>query len=108
MSLPQIQPSFSRSLEAFKNQLSPVDIEAFERTTFDDVMLTLRNIEKEQGLRQDLRCMRRIEPFMAVFQQYARIVELCIDSKLEFLAFVWVGTAYFLELTLLVHLEAFG
>lgn len=83
-------PAFSRSLEAFKCQLSLQDIEAFEFATFKELKHAIDHIQKEQAQRRGYRNLNKIRPFLVFLEQYARVIEQFVSAKPDFLAFIWV------------------
>lgn len=91
MSLYPTPPAFSRSLQAFKSQLSSRDIEAFELATFEELKNTIDHIQNEQAHRRGYRNLNKIRPFLEFLQQYARVIEQFVSAKPDFLAFIWVS-----------------
>lgn len=110
MSLSPTPTAFSRSLEAFKRQLSLRDIEAFEFATFKELKNTIGHIQHEQAHRRGYRNLNKIRPFLQFLQQYARVIEQFISAKPDFLAFIWVSRTCHptSNPTLLLYLEAFA
>ena len=98
MSLSPTPPAFSRSLEAFKRQLSPREAEAFEFATFEEVRKAIDNIQNEQAHRRGYRNLNKIRPFLDFLQQYARVIEQFVSAKPDFLAFIWVSRTYNISL----------
>ena len=91
MPLSPTPPAFSRSLEAFKRQLSPRDAEAFEFATFKELRNAIDDIQNEQAHRRGYRNLNKIKPFLDFLQQYARVIEQFVSAKPDFLAFIWVS-----------------
>ena len=58
----------------------------------EDVWAAARNIEAQLEVRQSLRNLRRIEPFLAGIEQYARVVEVLCNGT-PYLPFIWVRAA---------------
>ena len=85
-------PAFSRSLEAFRRRLSTEDIEKLELTTFEDLQLAIKQIQSDQAQRRTLRNLNKIKPLLHFLQDYARVIELFVSVKPDFLAFIWVST----------------
>ena len=83
-------PAFSRSLEAFKRQLSLQNVEAFQFSTFTELKHAIDDIQKEQAQRRGYRNLNKIRPFLDFLQQYARVIEQFVSVKPDFLAFIWV------------------
>ncbi len=88
--------AFSRSLEAFKRELSSQprhqgDIEAFEWATIEELRNAIGNIQREQAQRRGYRNLNKIRPFVESLQQYARVIEVFVSAKPDFLAFIWVS-----------------
>ena len=89
-------PAFSHSLEAFKRELSSQprhqgDIEAFEWATIEELRNAIDHIQREQAHRRGYRNLNKIRPFLACLQQYARVIEVFVSAKPDFLAFIWVS-----------------
>lgn len=91
MPLSPTPPAFSRSLEAFKCQLSLRDIEAFGLTNFQELRNAIDSIQNEQAHRRGYRNLNKIRPFLEFLQQYARVIEQFVSAKPDFLAFIWVS-----------------
>lgn len=91
MPLSPTPPAFSRSLEAFKCQLSLRDIEAFGLTSFQELRNAIDSIQNEQAHRRGYRNLNKIRPFLEFLQQYARVIEQFVSAKPDFLAFIWVS-----------------
>lgn len=89
MPLSPTPPAFSRSLEAFKCQLSLRDIEAFGFTNFQELRNAIDSIQNEQAHRRGYRNLNKIRPFLEFLQQYARVIEQFVSAKPDFLAFIW-------------------
>ena len=94
MPLSPTPPAFSRSLEAFKRQLSSRDAEAFEFATFKELRNAIDNIQNEQAHRRGYRNLNKIRPLLDFLQQYARVIEQFVSAKPDFLAFIWVSRIY--------------
>ena len=97
MSLSPTSPTptaFSRSMAAFKRQLSLRDIEAFEFTTFEELKDSIDRIQHEQANRRGYRNLNKIRPFLQFLQQYARVIEQFVSAKPDFLAFIWVSRTH--------------
>ncbi|KAF6218628.1 hypothetical protein HO133_005979 [Letharia lupina] len=92
MPLSPTPPAFSRSLEAFKCQLSLRDIEAFGLTNFQELRNAIDSIQNEQAHRRGYRNLNKIRPFLEFLQQYARVIEQFVSAKPDFLAFIWVAS----------------
>ena len=91
MASPSEPPIFTRSLKAFKDQLSGRDVEAFELATYEDLKIAVDSIQREQSQRRGLRNLNKIRPLIEFLQQYSRVIEQFVNSKAELLAFIWVG-----------------
>ncbi len=91
MAIASAEPAFSRSLAAFKKRLSQEDCERFSLTTFEDLRIAIDSIQREQGLRRSYRNLNKIKPFISTLQQYALVIEQFVNSKSDFLAFIWVS-----------------
>ena len=85
-------PAFSRSLEAFRRRLSAEDIEKLELTTFEDLQFAIEQIQSDQAQRRTIRNLNKIKPLLHFLQDYARVIELFVSVKPDFLAFIWVST----------------
>ena len=82
--------AFREAFEKLRDSISAEDARSFEKTTLDDVWTTAREIEREQGQRQSLRNIRRIEPFLQAINKYSKVIEVLCNGT-PYLPFVWVG-----------------
>lgn len=78
-----------KAIEHLKSTLTPEDIRMFSDTSLRDLWCEARKIEAEQGARQDLRFMRRIEPLLRTLESYASVIEVFCQGYSP-MAFVWV------------------
>lgn len=81
---------FQEAFEKLRDSISAEDARSFGETTLDDVWTTAREIERQQGQRQSLRNMRRIEPFLKAIDKYSKVIEVLCNGT-PYLPFVWVG-----------------
>ncbi|MCJ1396240.1 hypothetical protein MMC18_009468 [Xylographa bjoerkii] len=61
--------------DQLKSTISSQDALSFSNASFADVWKVARNIEREQGARQSLRNMGRIEPMLRTLETYAPVIE---------------------------------
>lgn len=78
-----------RALDDLNRTLKPEDARFFRDTTLDELWKEMRAIEHEQGQRLDLRCMRRLEPFLKTMESYSKVIEVFCQGYSP-MAFVWV------------------
>ena len=78
-----------KAIEHLKLTLTPEDVHMFSDTSLKDLWREARKIEAEQGARQDLRFMRRIEPFLRTLESYAGVIEVICQGYSP-MAFIWV------------------
>lgn len=78
-----------KAVEHLKSTLTPEDVRMFSNTSLEDLWREARNVEDEQGARQDLRFMRRLEPFLRSLESYAGVIEVFCQGYAP-MAFVWV------------------
>ena len=78
-----------RAIENLKSTVTPEDVRVFSNTSLKDLWHEARKIEAEQGARQDLRFMRRIEPLLRILESYASVIEVLCQGY-PMMAFVWV------------------
>ncbi|KAL8662378.1 MAG: hypothetical protein Q9202_004773 [Teloschistes flavicans] len=77
-----------RALDDLNRTLKPEDARFFRDTTLDELWKEMRAIEHEQGQRLDLRCMRRLEPFLKTMESYSKVIEVFCQGYSP-MAFVW-------------------
>ena len=78
-----------KALDQLKSTLTPEDVRTFSNTSLEDLWREARKVEREQGARLDLRCMRRIEPFLRSLESYSGVIEVLCQGYSP-MAFVWV------------------
>ena len=78
-----------KSLDALKSTVTSGDARIFSDTRLEHVWQAAREIEREQGARMDIRCTRRIEPFLRSLESYAPTIEVFCQGFSP-MAFVWV------------------
>lgn len=78
-----------KALDQLKSTLTAEDVRMFSNTSLEDLWREARNVEVEQGARQDLRFMRRIQPFLRSLESYASVIEVFCQGYAP-MAFVWV------------------
>ena len=81
---------FTVALERFKDNLTGAEISQFNFTTLDDVWAELMKIQSEQGARRSLQNLARIEPFINGLKKYSAVIEIFVQARPEFMAFIWV------------------
>ncbi|KAL9138565.1 MAG: hypothetical protein Q9175_000193 [Cornicularia normoerica] len=77
-----------KAVEHLKSTLTSEDVRMFSNTSLEDLWREARNVEDEQGARQDLRFMRRLEPFLRSLESYAGVIEVFCQGYAP-MAFVW-------------------
>ena len=82
--------AFQKAFNKLRDSISADDARSFEKTTLNDVWAAAREIEREQGERQSLRNLRRIEPFLKAIDKYSKVIEVLCNGT-PYLPFVWVG-----------------
>ena len=87
---PKPRDPFTVALERFKDNLTAPEISQFSFTTIDDVWAEVTKIQREQGARRSLRNMARIEPFINGLKDHSDVLEVFVQAKPEFMAFIWV------------------
>ena len=78
-----------KAIEHLKSTLTPEDVRMFSDTSLKDLWREAREIEAQQGARQDLRFMRRIESLLRTLESYAGVIEVFCKGHSP-MAFVWV------------------
>ena len=78
-----------KAVEHLKSTLTPEDVRMFSNTSLKNLWHEARKIQAEQGARQDLRFMRRIEPLLQTLESYASVIEVFCQGYSP-MAFVWV------------------
>ncbi|KAF2492653.1 hypothetical protein BU16DRAFT_551492 [Lophium mytilinum] len=85
--------AFDRTLEDFKKTLKKKDHNNFKMTTFNDLKKSVSEIQAKQHSQRRLQNLNRLKPFLEAIEQYGKVVEVFCNSN-EFVAFVWVASAY--------------
>ncbi|KAG8532186.1 uncharacterized protein KY384_003827 [Bacidia gigantensis] len=76
------------ALEKLRCSISTTDEIMFRDTNLAGLWETIRNIEKEQRLHEELRFMRRIEPFIDTLTAYTTVIDTLCQGYSP-MAFVW-------------------
>lgn len=85
-------PAFDRALNRFRGSLSDEEKKIFHHLTSEkEVWSLVEELQNEQGSRDALRNMNRIEPFINGMAQYASVIEVFLQAKPEIMALVWVS-----------------
>ena len=79
-----------KAIDQLNSTLNVDDRHCFVNTTLKELWVEVRNIEREQGLRRDLRFMARIERFLRSMESYAPVIEVFCQGY-SAMAFVWVN-----------------
>ncbi|MCJ1385511.1 hypothetical protein MMC17_008634 [Xylographa soralifera] len=83
--------------DQLRSTISTQDAISFSNATYEDLWKVVRDIERDQGARQSLRNMGRIEPILRTFETYAPVIETFCQGFSP-MAFVWGSIKFMLML----------
>ena len=81
---------FQSSITASQDSVSKEDVRAFATTKYKDVWAAAREIERDLERRKSLRNFRRLQPFLAGLEQYARTIDVLCNGT-PILQHIWVS-----------------
>ncbi|KAK0627895.1 hypothetical protein B0T14DRAFT_146177 [Immersiella caudata] len=103
-----MRDQFRRALDDFKKkaELTSEESRYFQLSSFNDVLMTLDQVQKEQSKKKTLAFMNRIDPFLKTMAEYGKVIEVFVNMS-EILAFVW-GPMKFLIMVASSFADAFN
>jgi hypothetical protein len=82
--------AFQDAFDRLKDSVTEDDARIFQSTTLQDVRNAALDLENQLGLRQSLRNMRRILPFLSGLERYSKSIEILCNGT-PYLPWIWVS-----------------
>jgi hypothetical protein len=87
-----IPSAIEQALHNFRSTLSDNEMREFEHVSNEkDLRHLIEKMETDQGSRNCLQNMARIDPFITGIAQYSRVIEVFAQVKPEILCLIWVS-----------------
>jgi hypothetical protein len=85
-----ISVGFSSVISDFRSALLQDGIDESEIcSSLSELKTAIQDIEKQQSMRKSLRNIGRIRPLIHGLEAYSTIIEIFVNVKPDFLAFLW-------------------
>ncbi|KAK6507854.1 hypothetical protein TWF481_006276 [Arthrobotrys musiformis] len=79
---------FQKSLDKFRQRLSPEQRNRFSLSSLDDVKFEIQSIQERLGPDKNLRSFQRMKRFLEGMEQLEKLVQIFLNTS-EVVAFVW-------------------
>lgn len=91
-----IKDSFESTLEEFKKDLTPKEIDKFQFATLEEFEEAALIIQKDQENTKSMKHMGRIQSFLEGMQQFGKVVDVFLNAS-PFVCFVWGPLKFILQ-----------
>ncbi|KAF3223024.1 hypothetical protein TWF679_004222 [Orbilia oligospora] len=82
---------FERSLEKFRQRLSPEQRQQFSFSSLDDVRAEMRKLQDQLGPQKKLRSFNKMKRFLEGMKQVEQLVQIFLNTS-DVVAYVWVAS----------------
>ncbi|EGX44058.1 hypothetical protein AOL_s00210g219 [Orbilia oligospora ATCC 24927] len=82
---------FEKSLEKFRQRLSPEQRQQFSFSSLDDVRAEMRKLQDQLGPQKKLRSFNKMKKFLEGMKQVEQLVQIFLNTS-DVVAYVWVAS----------------
>ncbi|KAH7087771.1 C2H2 domain-containing protein [Paraphoma chrysanthemicola] len=97
--------ALKKALNSFRNKLEPAQLLSFKTATYDQLVLEILRIQREQGNSKNMMNLTRLQAFLEGMQQLGKTIEVFLNVS-DAVAFVW-GPVKFILLAASAYAETF-
>jgi hypothetical protein len=88
--------AFQRVLTNFTARLTKEELENFKFSSLGDVQIAVKTIQDDQGRRNSMMNIPRIQGFLEAMDQYGKVIEVFLNAS-SLLCFIWGPMKFILQ-----------